>query len=153
MMLNIEPFVLGKMRKLALYQAVVPLGARGVLDIFQDSAKQQHGGESKMPNYDETCSHYLRCTSNICPLDPDIAFRNYIQGDGVCVHILNYLEGKETPFNDEIKRNEKVWRKKIPDSVFQKRLKSRIQVRERFQKVENKRESTRTISHDGQQAI
>jgi hypothetical protein len=86
-------------------------------------------------------------------LDPDISLRNYIQGDGLCTHVLDYLEGKITPFDNEIKQSEKVWRKKIPDSVFQKRLKSRIQVRERFQKGENKRVSTRTVLNDRQQAI
>ncbi len=93
-------------------------------------------------NYDELCTSHLRCTANICPLDTDMNLRNYIPGDGLCVHILDFLEGKETPFDEQIKASEPTWRKLIPAHVLGGRLKSRQQVREHFSNKQKNRTST-----------
>ncbi len=104
-------------------------------------------------NYDERCPTRLRCTANICPLDTDINRRNYIPGDGLCVHILDFLEGKETPFDDAIKTTEAIWRKKLPAHVLTVRLKSRQQVREHFSNRQKNRTSTLVGKQVERQAI
>ncbi len=144
----IEAFYLAKTASVYIHTTACLIGGMGG-SVCREQVK--NGGKNM--NYDEKCTSHLRCTSNICPLDPDIGLRNYIQGDGLCVHILDYLEGKATPFDNAIKQSKKVWRKKVPASVFQKRLKSRKQVRGYFKKGENNRVSTRTILHDEVQGI
>ena len=100
-------------------------------------------------NYDEKCSHHLKCSSNICILDSDIHLRNHIPVDGLCFHILDYCERKETLFDAEIKKTEGIWRAKIPAHVLAGRLKSRQQVRKHF---ENRQKSS-TSANTGNQIV
>lgn len=89
-----------------------------------------------MELYEEKCKFHLSCTSNICPLDPDIALRNYIPEDKSCKHIMLYLEGRETPFEKEIKETESIWRKKMGEWNIEKCLKGRERVRSAFRNAE-----------------
>jgi len=74
------------------------------------------------------------CSAPICPLDLKISKRMMLSSEKFCVFTLDYLEGKETPFDKEIKETERIWRKKIGESRLRARLKSRKRIRTLFRK-------------------
>jgi hypothetical protein len=82
-----------------------------------------------MTCYEERCSSHLNCSANICPLDPDIVLRSHIQGDKICRHVLDHLEGKTTPFDSEIIATKEIWMEKYGEGNLARRIKSRQNVR------------------------
>ena len=88
--------------------------------------------ESEAEKSMQRCKKWGKCNAPICPLDLNISFRYMARNEKVCPYILDYLEGKETLFPDEIKDTEEIWRKKIGESVIRGKLKSRVKVREYF---------------------
>lgn len=87
-----------------------------------------------MDNIEDVCSYYYKCEVNICPLDPGIADRNYISGEKVCRKILDYLEGKPTKLDEQIRKTEHIWKAKYGKKL-EARLNSRMQIREAFRKA------------------
>jgi hypothetical protein len=81
---------------------------------------------------EEHCKSFLSCECNICPLDRDICVRNFIPKDKICRRIVDYLEGKDTGFNDRIKETEIIWKKKIGEGRLKKRVNDRKRLREVF---------------------
>ena len=87
---------------------------------------------------EELCKSFLSCECNLCPLDEGISERNFIPQDKVCRRIIDYLEGRDTGFNDRIKETEMIWRNKIGNARLQKRLEGRKKLREVFSKMPSK---------------
>lgn len=45
------------------------------------------------------CPKYSHCNANLCPLDPDISERSYLQGEPVCFYMLESAKkGAENRF-------------------------------------------------------
>jgi hypothetical protein len=77
----------------------------------------------------EKCSSNLSCTANVCPLDRDIALRSHIPGDKVCHWFLDHLEGKPTPFDEEILANKSIMQEKYGLNNLARRVAGREKLR------------------------
>jgi len=62
----------------------------------------------------KTCSLFLTCSANICPLDPDRHLRNWFPGEDVCRH----RDQKDVPF---VRRQKKINRYR-PEGIEDKPL-------------------------------
>jgi hypothetical protein len=82
----------------------------------------------------ERCISNLRCSVNVCPLYSDLVHLNHIPEDGFCHYILDYLEGTETPFDEEIRATEKLWKEKIGEGNLERRLAKRNVSKDYWQK-------------------
>ena len=82
------------------------------------------------------------CSAPICPLDLK---RTMLSSEKICMFILNYLEGKKTPFDKEIRETERIWRKNIGESRLRKRLKARERIRTFFKKEVQNIENSKGI--------
>lgn len=98
--------------------------------------KNEQETQSRDVDFMQECRKYDSCSANICPLDPCIAKRTYAPGEPVCTMILDFLEGKETPFGEAIKNSKKYWTEKHGENLLADRIKSRKNVREYFSKRE-----------------
>jgi len=83
----------------------------------------------------EICSSHLGCDANVCPLDSSINDRTYIKGEKICRKILDYMEGRDTGFNDRILETEAIWQKKYGQGNLERRLEGRQHIRKVFEKV------------------